>query len=115
MKTVRNAFYRQLAPLAGAYRSDRTAASRVRFPEYCRTQPVCSRALKSPGSRQMHLGRFMVREDFIGSESTDGIIHAHDNTRILLSEEESKKFLLGRYPDFYEAAGQKSWGPAEVK
>jgi hypothetical protein len=112
----RNAFTDSWRLSPGAYRSGSNrgkprALSRILPNSAC----LLTCAEESGEAGRCIWGTFMVREDFIGSESTDGIIHAHDKYRILLSEEESKNFLLGRYPDFYEAAGQKSWGPAEVK
>lgn len=60
-------------------------------------------------------GAFMVREDFIGSNSIDGLIPAHDKYRIILSDEESKSFRLSNYPDFHGGTINKSWCSVEVK
>lgn len=60
-------------------------------------------------------GVFMVKEDFLGSECSDGIIPAHHKYRIILNDEQMKDFLLWDY--FRNEAGNKSakWGSAETK
>lgn len=59
-------------------------------------------------------GVFMVREDFIGPECTDGIIPAHEKYRILLTEHESQGFGFWRY-FAHEPGIQGKWGLVEYK
>lgn len=59
-------------------------------------------------------GTFMVREDFVGPECTDGIIPAHEKYRIMLTEDESEK--LGFWKYFAHDPGSKNkWGLVESK
>jgi hypothetical protein len=43
------------------------------------------------------LGAFMVGTNFVGKLCQDGIIHAHEEYRLQLTEEESKKMLFWNY------------------
>ncbi len=70
---------------------------------------------KSDQEEQRYIwGVFMAKEDFIGSECTDGIIPAHEKYRIILTEEESRKLEFWRY--FTPKSGSKrKWGLSEFK
>jgi len=59
-------------------------------------------------------GTFMVKEDFVGSECTDGIIPAHEKYRIMLTEDESEEFGFWKYFAHYPGSKNK-WGLVEFK
>lgn len=60
-------------------------------------------------------GAFMVKEDFIGAECTDGVIPAHKKYRMILTDQESRKLWFWRY--FNQDPGSHSikWGSVEFK
>lgn len=57
-------------------------------------------------------GIFMVKEDFIGPDCSDGMIPAHEKYRIILSEDERRQF---RFWDYFDRPGNKKWGLVEIK
>lgn len=59
-------------------------------------------------------GVYMVREDFIGSYCEDGMIPAHENYRIVLSENESDSLLFWDFNN-YQSNQILKWGSARVK
>jgi hypothetical protein len=50
-----------------------------------------------PEKNRCILGAFMVGTTFVGKECNDGIIHAHDEYKIQLTEKESEKMLFWNY------------------
>lgn len=56
---------------------------------------------------------FMVRDNFVGSECTDGVIYAHEKYRLLLSSEKTNKFFFWQY--FEPSAKEKTSGWGSVK
>ncbi|HHT53688.1 MAG TPA: hypothetical protein GX011_01975 [Clostridiales bacterium] len=60
-------------------------------------------------------GLFMVQDDFVGSECTDGIIPAHPDYRLELSDERKDRFLFWRYFEPPVAGKKPSWGSKEFR
>lgn len=71
------------------------------------------REKNEPEENRYIWGAFMVREDFIGSECTDGIIHAHEKYRIILDEQE--KLLFWKYLENETKSQSIKWGSVEFK
>ena len=57
------------------------------------------------------IGVFMVKDDFFGSECTDGIINAHNEYRIRLNENKS----LNYWDYFNVGENPPQWGSVEIK
>ena len=57
----------------------------------------------------------MVQDDFVGSECTDGIIPAHPDYRLELSDERKDRFLFWRYFEPPVAGKKPSWGSKEFR
>ncbi len=60
-------------------------------------------------------GLFMVRDSFVGSECSDGIIHAHEKFRIVQSKEDRNQFLFWKYFEPSLQEKRSGWGTGEFK
>ncbi len=67
-----------------------------------------------PEDKRSIWGVFMVREDFVGPDCSDGMIPAHEKYRILLTGEESEKLGFWKFFDPDEKSRRK-WGLTEFK
>ena len=70
---------------------------------------------KSKEEDRCIFGVFMVKDDFIGSECTDGIIPAHDKYRVILDDGEREDFKFWKYFDYESEKKHTKWGFVEVK
>lgn len=61
------------------------------------------------------LGVYMVKEDFIGKLSTDGIVPAHATYKISLTEEESNQLLFWNYYTYKNAPEKLSWNTGKYR
>ena len=66
---------------------------------------------KSPESERKIIGVFMVQDDFVGKQCTDGIIKSHEKYRLKLEEKEQCKF----WPYFAADAAVERWGKIEIR
>lgn len=73
---------------------------RVNRPIRLHQNSACLLTLREPDEPEKDrriLGAFMVGTTFVGKQCQDGIIHAHEEYRIRLTEKESKKMLFWNY------------------
>lgn len=61
------------------------------------------------------LGVYMVKEDFIGKLSTDGIVPAHALYKIKLTEEESNELLFWKYYTYKNSPEKLSWNTGKYR
>ncbi len=73
------------------------------------------REKSDPEERRYIWGVFMVREAFVGSECTNGIIPAHDKYRIILDEDEKEKLWFWKYFAHEPGSPNAKWGSVEFK
>ncbi len=73
---------------------------RINRPARLNLNSVClltARSPEEPEQQRRILGAFMVDAGFVGKLCEDGIIHAHEEHRIRLAEDESDKMLFWNY------------------
>lgn len=61
------------------------------------------------------IGMYMVKEDFIGKLSEDGLVPAHSTYKLQLTEEESDKLLFWRYYTNKNAPEKTSWNTGKYR
>ena len=104
--------FRVWAVSTGNYLSG-ASKGKARRPDKMRPNSAClltHKAPSAPESERMIVGAFMVRPDFFGDECEDGVIHAHDEMRIRLSESAHLPF----WP-YFPGETRVKWGALKYK
>ncbi len=97
--------------LSGANRGNPRKPSRV-YPNSVCLLTSCGE--KESEENRIIWGAYMVRDDFVGPDCSDGLIPAHERYRIVLNEAESSSLLFW---DFMDSSGSQhlKWGSTEMK
>ncbi|MFQ9509408.1 MAG: hypothetical protein ACLRZ7_00315 [Lachnospiraceae bacterium] len=98
----------------GKYKSGNNHG-KPRVPRSLNMNSACLLTLKAEGSTEANriiAGIFMTTEDFIGLKCDTGIIHAHENYRIIWQPDEEELFFWNYFPEDNRLA---RWGSSEMK